>query len=88
MPAAAGSACIGWVRAQARRAEREFDDRGLTQRIVEIHPTHPAYGAERVIREPKRQGIEVGRRRVTRLTTLSTMWDFRVAWRPGVPGGE
>ena len=57
----------GWVRAQARRSEREFDDRGLTQRVVEIHATHPAYGAERVTRELKRQGVEVGRRRVTRL---------------------
>ena len=57
----------GWVRAQARRTEREFDDRELTQRIVEIHTTYPAYGAERVTRELKRQGVEVGRRRVTRL---------------------
>lgn len=36
-------------------------------RIVEIHTAHPAYGAERVARELKRQGIEIGRRVVTRL---------------------
>jgi putative transposase len=66
----------GWVRAQARRTEREFDDRELTQRIVEIHTTHPAYGAERVTREVKRQGIEVGRRRVSRL-----MREHGMRWR-------
>jgi hypothetical protein len=51
--------------AEVRRTEREFDGRELTQRIVEIHTAHPAYGAERVTRELERQGIEVGRRGVT-----------------------
>ena len=34
---------------------------------MEIHTAHPAYGAERVTRELKRQDVEVGRRRVARL---------------------
>jgi putative transposase len=57
----------GWVRAQARRQERAYDERELATRIIEIHATHPAYGAERITRELKRQGFEVGRRVVTRL---------------------
>jgi transposase InsO family protein len=56
-----------WVRANARRDERRLDDRGLVAWIVEIHTAFPAYGAERVTRELKRQGVEVGRRRVARL---------------------
>jgi transposase InsO family protein len=56
-----------WVRAEARRLERKLDDRELTEWIVEIHTVHPAYGAERVTRELKRQGVGVGRRRVARL---------------------
>jgi transposase InsO family protein len=57
----------GWVRARACRQARELDEQELTVRIVEIHTAHPAYGAERVTRELKRQGVEVGRRVVTRL---------------------
>jgi putative transposase len=57
----------GWARAQSRRDERAYDEHALTMRIVEIHATHPAYGAERITREFKRQGIKVGRRVVTRL---------------------
>ena len=57
----------GWASAKARRTERDLDDRKLTQRIFEIPTTHPEYGAERVTRELKYQGIDVGRRRVTRL---------------------
>ena len=56
-----------WVRAMARRAERTVDDQELIAWIVETHATHPAYGAERVTRELKRRGVEVGRRRVARL---------------------
>jgi putative transposase len=56
-----------WVRAQIRRDERELDVRELTAWIVEMHAAHPAYGAERVTRELKRQGLQVGRRRVARL---------------------
>jgi putative transposase len=56
-----------WTRAQARRDAREREERELAELIVEIHTAHPAYGAERVTRELKRQGIEVGRRRVARL---------------------
>ena len=44
----------GWVRARARRTERGYDDRELSHRVVEIHTTYPAYGAERVTREFKR----------------------------------
>lgn len=32
--------------------------------IAEVHTAYPAYGAERITRELKRQGLEVGRRRV------------------------
>jgi transposase InsO family protein len=60
-----------WVRAQGRRREREHDDQELTRWIAEIHATHPAYGAERVTRELQRQGINVGRRVVTRLLRVS-----------------
>ena len=56
-----------WVRAKARRNERVVDDQGLVARITEIHTTHPAYGAERVTREFKRQAAEIGRHRVARL---------------------
>ena len=56
-----------WVRAQVRRRERAYDAQELTVRIVEIHTALPACGAERITRELKRQGIEIGRRVVTRL---------------------
>jgi putative transposase len=56
-----------WVRANARRDERRLDDQELVAWIVEIRTTHPAYGAERVTRELKRQGLEVGRHRVAQL---------------------
>lgn len=57
----------GWVRAQVHRDERTHDEQELTVRIMEIHTAHPAYGAERITRELKRQGVEIGRRVVTRL---------------------
>ena len=56
-----------WSRGQARRDQRERDERGLVELIMEIHTAHPGYGAERITRELKRQGFEVGRRRVARL---------------------
>jgi len=56
-----------WVHAQATREERASQEADLLARIREVHTAHPAYGAERVTRELKRQGIEVGRRRVARL---------------------
>ena len=55
------------VRARAKRRDRAYDDRRLTELITEIHTARPAYGAERVTRELKRQGAEVGRHRVARL---------------------
>src|SRR5437588_4140509 len=61
----------GWVRARARRDERAYDAQQLTMRILEIHTAFPAYGAERTTRELKRQGVEVGRRVVTRLMQAS-----------------
>jgi putative transposase len=57
----------GWVRAQARRGRRAYDEQELATRIIEIHTAYPAYGAERITRELKRQGVQVGRRVVTRL---------------------
>jgi putative transposase len=56
-----------WIRAQARRTEQERQERVLTELVLEVHTAHPAYGAERITRELKRQGLEVGRRRVARL---------------------
>ena len=56
-----------WVRAQALRDQREYDEQELVELITEIHTAHPAYGAERITRESKRQGLVVGCRRVTRL---------------------
>lgn len=58
--------CI-WTRAQARRDEREREEKEFVELIVEVHTAHPAYGAERITRELKRQGFKVGRRRVARL---------------------
>jgi transposase InsO family protein len=55
-----------WTRAQERRDARERDELTLTELIVEIHTAHSAYGAERVTSELKRNGFEVGRRRVAR----------------------
>ncbi|WP_307846206.1 IS3 family transposase [Actinospica durhamensis] len=46
---------------------RTEEEQELLEPIVEIHAAHPAYGAERITRELKRQGFEVGRRRVARL---------------------
>ena len=56
-----------WVRALAGRDARGYDDQLITKRIMEIHAARPPYGAERITRELRRQGIEVGRRRVARL---------------------
>lgn len=50
-----------------RRDERARDEQELAVRIWEIHTARPAYGAERITRELKRQGIEIVRRVVTRL---------------------
>ena len=56
-----------WVRAREVRGRRRYDDRELTKWIVEIHTARPAYGAVRITRELRRQGVEFGRRRVARL---------------------
>jgi hypothetical protein len=56
-----------WVRAQKHRDQRENDEQELVELITEIHTAHPAYGAERITRESKRQGLVVGCRRVARL---------------------
>ena len=56
-----------WTRAEDRRKARAERERELLELITEIHTAYPAYGAERITRELKRQGFEVGRRRVARL---------------------
>ena len=56
-----------WARTEARRQARAEGERELLELIVETHAAHPAYGAERITRELKRQGVQVGRRRVARL---------------------
>jgi putative transposase len=55
------------VRAEHKRTARNLEDRQLPQPITQIHTAHPAYGAQRVTRELKNQGTQVGRRRVARL---------------------
>jgi transposase InsO family protein len=42
-------------------------ERELLALITEVHTAYPAYGAERITRELKRQGLGVGRRRVAGL---------------------
>jgi transposase InsO family protein len=56
-----------WVRSEAKRRDRACSDEQLTRLIVEVHTAHPAYGAVRMTRELKRQGVEAGRHRVARL---------------------
>ena len=56
-----------WARAEACREARAERERELFELIVEVHTAHPAYGAERITRELKRQGFDVGRRRVATL---------------------
>nr|WP_307846203.1 IS3 family transposase [Actinospica durhamensis] len=58
---------FAWVRAEPKRTARNLEDRELLQLITEIHTAHPAYGAERVTRELKNQGTQIGPRRVSRL---------------------
>ena len=55
------------VRAQTLRDQRRLDKQKLTEPTTETHTAHPACGAERITRELKRQGLDVGCRRVTRL---------------------
>jgi transposase InsO family protein len=62
-----------WVHAQVTREERARREADLLTRIREVHTAHPAYGAERVTRELKRQGVEVGRRSVARLMRQSNL---------------
>jgi putative transposase len=61
------SNCHAWVRAQAARDARGYNDQQLTELIMEFRTAHSAYGAERVTRELQHQGIVFGRRRVARL---------------------
>jgi len=56
-----------WTRAQECRDKREHEERKFAELIVEIRTAHPAYGAERITRELKRQDLEIGRRRLARL---------------------
>jgi len=60
-----------WTRAEARHQAHAAKERELLELIVEIHTAYPAYGAERVTRELKRQGFEFGRRRVARLMQVN-----------------
>jgi putative transposase len=61
------SSYFAWARAEKTRTTRKLDDQQLLQLIIEVHAGHPAYGAERVTRELKLQGTDVGRRRVARI---------------------
>jgi putative transposase len=56
-----------WVCGKAKRQDRTCSDEQLARLIVEVHTAHSAYGAVRVTRELKHQGVEVGRHRVARL---------------------
>lgn len=51
-----------WAKAATTRAAREAQEQQLIRMIVEIHTAYPAYGAERITRELKRQGISAGQR--------------------------
>ena len=53
---------FAWARAEKTRTARKLDDEQLLQLIIEVHTAHPAYGAERITRELKLQGTDVGRR--------------------------
>ena len=53
-----------------RRAVGSAEDLQLMRRIDELHLEHPFYGARRLAKQLQREGIEVGRLRVTNLVRL------------------
>ena len=81
------STYYGWRRQEADPCERAEVDRGLLSSIHEIwDASGRTYGADRVHRQLRREGILVGRKRVERLMA-SQGWQgayLRRGWRTGV----
>jgi len=62
------STFYGWVEQVQRPCERSEVDLGLLSNIYEIWTTSgQTYGADRVHRQLRRDGIHVGRKRIERL---------------------
>jgi putative transposase len=80
------STYYGWVARAAEPCEREMVDAGLLSNVHEIWTTSgQTYGADRVHRQLRREGIRVGRKRVERLM-VGHGWQgafLRRGWRGG-----
>jgi putative transposase len=80
------STYYGWVKQAEQPCDRDLVDRGLVSNIHEIWTTSGhSYGADRVHRQLRREGIEVGRKRVERLMRAQG-WHgayLRRGWRRG-----
>src|SRR2546430_14670766 len=62
------STFYGWVEQAAAPCDRDLEDLGLLSNIYEIwQASGRTYGADRVHRQLRRDGIRVGRKRVERL---------------------
>src|SRR4029450_14147347 len=75
-----------WVRQAEQPCDRDLVDLGLISNIHEIWETSGrTYGADRVHRQLRRDGIRVGRKRVERVMTQQ-VWQgacLRRGWRAG-----
>jgi transposase InsO family protein len=80
------STFYGWRKQIERPCDRDLVDLGLLSNIYEIWTTSgQTYGADRVHRQLRRDGIRVGRKRVERLMTVQG-WQgafLRRGWRGG-----
>jgi putative transposase len=80
------STFYGWVKQAAQPCDRDLVDLGLLSNIYEIWNTSgQTYGADRVHRQLRRDGIHIGRKRVERLMA-SQDWQgayLRRGWRRG-----
>ena len=80
------STFYGWVKQADQPCDQELVDLGLLSNIHEIWTTSgQTYGADRVHRQLRRDGIHVGRKRVERLMAAHG-WQgafLRRGWRRG-----
>jgi putative transposase len=80
------STFYGWCKQVQQPCDRDLVDLGLLSNIYEIWTTSGhTYGADRVHRQLRRDGIRVGRKRVERLMTIHG-WQgafLRRGWRRG-----
>ncbi|GLY24591.1 IS3 family transposase [Micromonospora sp. NBRC 101691] len=80
------STYYAWVKRAEQPCDRDVVDRGLISNIHEIWETSGrTYGADRVHRQLRRDGIRVGRKRVERLMAAHG-WQgafLRRGWRGG-----